>query len=82
MYKLQSNVPIPSRVVKTRRKTKYPFEQMQIGMSFLVPKKDADNNMPRLMARVGAATALAKKKFGFKFTLRRLPDGVRVWRVQ
>lgn len=81
MYKLQDNIPIPPRVVAGRR-SKYPFKQMIIGSSFLVPKKDADGDLKRLMTRMASAAATAEKNFNYKFTLRKLPDGVRVWRIQ
>ena len=82
MYKLQSGIPIPPRSNIKERKRKYPFKDMQVGMSFLVPKKDAPNGIDKLMTRMGAAAHSAGKVFGFKFALRKMPDGVRVWRVE
>lgn len=83
MYKLQKNIPIPSRAkTKQARTSKYPFAAMKVNMSFLVPIEEADGNIKRLMARVGAATYSARKTLNFKFALRKMPDGVRVWRTQ
>lgn len=82
MYKLQSNIPIPPRSNPKERKRKYPFKDMQVGMSFLVPKKEAANDIDKLMKRIGPAAHSAGTSLGFKFALRRMSDGVRVWRVQ
>lgn len=85
MYKLQSGIALPPRRVakpKKLRQHKYPFRQMEIGMSFLVPKKEANGDMSRLMVRLSAAAHAAKKLNGFKFALRQMDDGVRVWRIQ
>lgn len=81
MYKIQANIPIPPRKASGRRK-KYPFQQMEVGTSFLVPKKDTNGDLERLKSRMVSASSMASKAFGFKFTLRTLPEGVRIWRVQ
>lgn len=81
MYRLQDNIPIPPRVIVGRR-SKYPFKEMTIGSSFLVSKKEANGDLERLMTRMTSAAATAGKHFNYKFTLRKLPDGVRIWRIQ
>ena len=83
MYKLQSGIPIPSRSKKkgVTKVTRYPFNKLEPGMSFLVPKKEADGNLKRLMARVSAAAKVAKKSLGIKLVLRQTEEGIRVWRV-
>lgn len=82
MYKLQVGIPIPPRSNIKERKRKYPFKDMRVGMSFLVPKKEATNDLDKLMKRIGPAAHSAGKSLGFKFALRRVSDGVRVWRVE
>jgi len=83
MYKIQSGIPIPSRSVKkgATRQARYPFDKLEPGMSFLVPKKEADGDIKRLMARVSAAAHNAKKSLGIKLVLRKTDEGIRVWRI-
>ena len=83
MYKIELGVPIPSRSAKkaVTKETRYPFNKLEPGMSFLVPKKEADGDIKRLMTRVSAAAQLAKKSLGIKLVLRRTDKGVRVWRI-
>jgi hypothetical protein len=47
-----------------------------------VPIEEAEGNIKRLMARVGTAAHSASKTLNFKFALRKMPDGVRIWRTQ
>lgn len=83
MYKLQKNIPIPSRATtKQARTSKYPFAAMKVNMSFLVPKEEANGDIDKLMTRISAAAHSARKALNFKFALRKMPEGVRVWRTQ
>jgi hypothetical protein len=81
MYKIQMDIPMPPRG-SAQRLMKYPFAEMLVGESFLVPKAESKGDLKKLMSRVGAAAAGAKKALGFKFAVRKMPDGVRIWRVQ
>lgn len=81
MYKIQTGVPLPPRRT-AQRFTKYPFADMLVGDSFLVPKTEAKGDLKKLMSRISAASAGAKQALGFKFALRKMPDGVRIWRTQ
>lgn len=70
---IEKEVPIPSPGRKGG--TIYPFSAMKIGDSFLLSKK------------LGAAARSSAYKFagdhpGFKFTVREIPEGIRIWRVK
>ena len=69
---IEKSIPIP-RAHATRKE--YPFPQMEIGDSFVVP-------IDRRVA-VGVACHSYKKKHGKQFTTRKTEDGkfVRVWRI-
>jgi hypothetical protein len=61
------NIPVPA----SRRK--YPYRDMSVGDSFLV--------VGASVQVICNANNRAGKKLGWRFIARRVPDGVRVWRV-
>lgn len=68
-YEIDKGIPLPS----IERRSKYPFAQMKVGDSFFVPGKGD-----------GARTAITyrqKKHPGERYTFRRKPNGIRVWRM-
>lgn len=70
--KIEKNIPVPS---PHAAREKYPFHQMEIGDSFVVP-------VDRRTA-ASAACTWYKKKHGMRFVTRTTEDGkfVRVWRI-
>lgn len=64
--KIESNVPLPN---------KFPFSQMKVGDSFLLP-----DHIKRTAASVSA------RRFGdknqMKFTIRKTEEGFRCWRIE
>lgn len=69
-FKIEKNVPIPA---DRRKKSKYPWKEMEIGDSFFVPGKGTHEFR---------AVPGAQKRYGMKFTMRAVEGGVRVWRVE
>lgn len=64
--KVEKGIPIPAR---------YPFNQMEVGDSFVVPME---------ITRYAVSTAAHRygKKHGIKFTVRRMTDKtIRCWRT-
>ncbi|WP_168220229.1 hypothetical protein [Azospirillum thermophilum] len=55
-------------------RTKWPFGDMEIGDSFLAAGVPSANAF-------GGRVVAATYRTGFKFTMRRVEGGVRVWRV-
>jgi len=75
---IERDVPLPERGAKT--KAKYPFAKMKIGDSFLV--RAPGGYCSALSSRVGqAANYRAKAYPGERYTTRRVPGGLRVWRI-
>lgn len=72
-YKVDKNIPIPEKTIFCNRK--YPFNEMQIGDSFLVKNK----SMPVVSA---AKSGFVKKNPNYQFTMRKVKDGIRVWRIK
>lgn len=68
MITIEHGIPIP-------QKTKYPLEQLAIGDSFLCPKTTKSKNITSLCVAYS-------KKTGFKYTVRKVEDGLRVWRIK
>lgn len=67
---MQIDKAIPIPPVASGNKSKYPWKTMEIGDSFLGVTK----TMPSL-------ASWASKRTGRKFTVRKCPEGFRVWRV-
>lgn len=73
-FEIDSNVPIPSPQA-TGRHSRYPFREMKIGDSFLVP-----NEHDSVRVRSSASYFGIRNK-EYRFIVRKDTGGVRVWRV-
>lgn len=73
MYKIETNVPIPTPV-KQDNKTKYPFKMMKVGNSFLAPKNK--------IGSLNTLMRLNKKRNGWEFMTKEVGNEVRVWRTK
>ena len=65
---IEKNIPMPART----RTSKYPFDKLTVGDSFFVQAKKGT---------LAAAANSAAKRLGWKFSVRVVEGGVRVWRV-
>ena len=77
-YKIEKGIPITHKPNVGGGKKKYPFEDMEIGDSFLVPckKEKAQSVSSTLM---GATKREHPKKFTTHYNLEE--GGVRIWRI-
>ena len=73
MVKIDKNVEIPEITRCGGRPAKYPWHAMEVGDSFFVPDKKS--------CQFGGLIQYAKKKTGYKYSVRKEGDGIRVWRV-
>ena len=72
-FKIESGIPIPKGGIGGKKgESKYPFKQMQIGDSFFILFKKKTFTSPCAYAR----------QTGTKFTVRKIDDGFRVWRIK
>lgn len=62
-----------------RGRSLYPFAQMEIEDSFLVPYDGDDART--VERRVSASAAQFGRRTSTKYTTRREEDGVRIWRI-
>lgn len=67
--KIESGIPLPPR--DTGRKRKYPFGDMNVGDSMLMPK-----------GSLHSAWRYARVHPGFRFASRREGEYIRVWRIE
>jgi hypothetical protein len=74
-FTVETNVELPTRK-GGRSGSKYPFAQMDVGQSFLVGSADA--KVTTLRSAIGA---FMKGHTGYKFAVRAVEGGIRVWRV-
>jgi hypothetical protein len=80
MIKLDKGVPIPPRTRGHGPHRKFPWEEMEIGDSFFVPKKGKHYPQTDVSAKSYVKRHLATMA-GKKFAARRNSEGVRIWRV-
>lgn len=75
-YTIEKNIPMPPR---TGGAAKYPYADMAVGDSFLVPGKGNTKGQKI----VSSYTAFVAKKLGGgrKFATRIAGDDLRVWRI-
>ncbi len=69
-YKIEKGIPVP----EMGEASKYPFSQMEIGDSFLIPNKKT--------SQTGYMTNKYALKYGRKFVSRQVGNDVRVWRTE
>lgn len=72
-FKIESGVPVPE--LRVGRHCNFPFKEMKIGDSFFV-SDTRDTSQVR-----SAASYFGIRNAGYRFTVRREGNGVRVWRV-
>lgn len=78
-FVIEEDVPLVSSRAGGGRagQSKYPFAQMEPGQSFL-----ATGVKPGTIRSAIGAWMKAHKDEGFKFAVREMEDGVRIWRVK
>lgn len=77
-FEIEKGVPIPPKKSKLN---KYPFHAMEPGDSFLIPlPPEVDRRT--FTVRVTVRVAAWRKATGYRFTIRTMEGGVRVWRVE
>lgn len=79
MIQIDRNIPLPV-AQEVVAKTRYPFDVMNVGDSFLVPTEEGRTGR-QLMQRVSPAASRHASRNGRKYALRIVEEGVRVWRV-
>ena len=81
MITIDKAVPIPETKKTGKRRSLYPFENMEVNDSFLVPNPLKLTTLI-LRNRVNSAAAYHSKIDGMKFTVRDTVEGIRVWRTK
>ena len=81
MITIDKAVPIPDKNKSGKRKSVYPFNEMELNDSFLVPNPDNLSTII-LRNRVNSAAVYHSKIDGMKFTVRDTVEGIRVWRTK
>lgn len=76
-FKIEQGVPLP-KMGKIRQK--YPYRRLKPGESFLVAC--GENERERMMNSLNSGAHWAGYKTGFKFAMRTVLGGIRVWRTQ
>ena len=81
-YKIEKNIPYKRRAKRTSNN--YPFEQMDVGDSFFVAKKDGISlNTLRNLLLMRSKYFILKNNNTWKFSSSVIgDDGVRIWRTQ
>lgn len=75
-YKIEKGVPMP------RPPQIYPWADMEPGDSFLLPCEPAERERVGNRARNAAASFAMKRGLDWKFRIRSVEGGMRIWRVK
>jgi hypothetical protein len=76
-FKIEKDVPVPGTY---HHRAKYPFPEMEVGDSFLVPYGGKPKRV--VMNNVRSAGSYYGKRHGIRFVFRTEEGGVRTWRVE
>lgn len=71
MFAIEDNIPPPANMVG--RPSLYPYQALEVGQSFFVPRGDRKN--------ISVCISRYRKKTGREFIVRQVQGGVRVWRT-
>ncbi len=77
IQKIEKGIKLPA--AKSGSK-KYPFEDMEVGDSFLVPFAGTDVKRRRLQSAILGSCRISRYS-GMKFSTRSSNKGIRCWRV-
>lgn len=96
-YAIDDNIPIPSRPFRKGRVSPYPYASLEVGQSFFVPAEiekalytnekeaaEAQREEYRVVANrlSGGTRRFAKRNPGYRFAVRTVEGGIRVWRIE
>ena len=74
-FEIEKGIPLAKVASPSSpRASKYPWADMEVGDSFLVPGTS--------VSRLSPSVCSASRRVGFKFKTRTVEGGVRVWRVE
>lgn len=74
-YKVEKGVPLPS-------KSGFPFGEMEIGDSFLIPLNGVKVNVMQMKVNQSAKSFKNSFNQGFKVKTRKTDEGLRVFRIE
>ncbi|GJH00244.1 hypothetical protein [Paraburkholderia terrae] len=79
-FKIEKGIPAPCTPenLRTGRKLLYPFAEMKVGDSFLVPETEDIRNRAD---RVKSAASTYSRKHSIRLATKIVEGGVRVWRL-
>ena len=82
MFQIEAGVSIPKGTRPGRRGTAFPFADMGVGHSFLIPFDPSGDEGKKLVDSWRRKVAAAKKKVeGAEYRTATMSDGLRVWRT-
>lgn len=73
MIVIEKGVPLPQKQQHKKRKSIYPFDEMEVGDSFLIQENDK---------KVRASACVYAKRTGKKFSIRKTGTAHRCWRLE
>lgn len=80
MIKIDKGVPCPPATTGAPARL-YPWAEMEVGDSFYV-EATPERSAQQISGALGRTMNYQTRKTGKRFTQRRTPGGVRVWRTQ
>jgi hypothetical protein len=82
MFQIEAGVSIPKGTRPGRRGTSFPFADMEVGDSFLIPFDPSGDEGKKVVDSWRRKVLNARKKFvGLETRTAVMSDGLRVWRT-
>lgn len=76
MFRIERGVPL-IKSVRRGKNCKYPWHDMEVGDSFVVP---IDGSLKRPLSTM-SSLCMGHSQNGKQFQARQMPEGIRVWRT-
>lgn len=80
-YEIDKNIPLSPKRPPIHRTSKYPWDEMEVGDSFLVRFGDKKTKRS-VQSTVVGAVVYRQKHSEHRYTTRALDEGIRVWRIK
>ena len=81
-YIIETGVELPSRGSAIKSELRKTISALDVGQSIMIPCVDEVDALRKTNNRVFICAQRESKQTGHKYTLRKMPGGIRIWRIQ
>lgn len=81
-YRIETGVMLPARGSAIKSELRRMVAALDVGQSIMVPCVDDPVAIRKTNNRVFVVAYRETKQTGHKYTLRKMPGGIRIWRIE